>query len=149
MLPEDNRWFMFALEDLRMADLAFEEEIFNQVCFHAQQAAEKMLKGCIADREESVPRTHKLTDLIQVVDWLDLAELRDQLMLLDRFYIPSRYPDALPGTLPDGLPSHDDAHEARQTAVNLRIFLEASQDDEDDFEIPERSSDISCFTIED
>lgn len=68
-------------------------------------------------------------------------------MLLDRFYIPSRYPDALPGTLPDGLPSRDDAKEARQTAMNLRVFLESLQDD--DFEVPERSSDVSCFTIDD
>lgn len=45
MQPDGNRWFVFALEDLRMADLAMDEEIFNQVCFHAQQAT----SGCTPD----------------------------------------------------------------------------------------------------
>jgi len=33
-----------------------------------------------------------------------LADLRDDLMQMDAFYIPTRYPDALPGSLPEGLP---------------------------------------------
>ena len=41
---EAAHWLDFAGDDLRMADLAFSEEIFNQVCFHAQQAAEKCLE---------------------------------------------------------------------------------------------------------
>ena len=45
-----------------------------------------------------------------------LAELTDPLRLLDRFYIPTRYPDALPGEMPEGLPSKRDAHEALDLA---------------------------------
>lgn len=30
-------------------------------------------------------------------------EIKEKLLLLDRFYIPTRYPDALPGMLPEGL----------------------------------------------
>jgi HEPN domain-containing protein len=36
--------------------------------------------------------------------------------LLDRFYIPTRYPDALPGTLPEGMPAQKDAEEALNLA---------------------------------
>jgi len=38
------------------------------------------------------------------------------IQLLDRFYIPTRYPDALPGSLPEGLPNRDDAAEALAVA---------------------------------
>jgi HEPN domain-containing protein len=41
-----------------------------------------------------------------------LADLRLDITLLDRFYIPTRYPDALAGALPDGLPDATDAQEA-------------------------------------
>ena len=37
-------------------------------------------------------------------------------MLLDRFYIPTRYPDALPGSLPQGLPRQADAEQAPRVA---------------------------------
>jgi HEPN domain-containing protein len=45
-----------------------------------------------------------------------MGELNDALSLLDRFYIPTRYPDALPGMLPDGLPGQRDAQEALDLA---------------------------------
>jgi HEPN domain-containing protein len=32
--------------------------------------------------------------------------------MLDDFYIPARYPDALPGALPEGLPGQEDAAQA-------------------------------------
>jgi HEPN domain-containing protein len=40
-----ERWLAFAREDLRMAELALAEDIYNQVCFHAQQCVEKAIKG--------------------------------------------------------------------------------------------------------
>ncbi len=39
-----ERWLIFAREDLRMAELALVEGIFNQVCFHAQQCVEKAIR---------------------------------------------------------------------------------------------------------
>lgn len=33
-MKEQNNWFSFAEEDIRMAKAAFKEKIFNQVCFH-------------------------------------------------------------------------------------------------------------------
>jgi HEPN domain-containing protein len=40
-----ERWLSFARQDLRVAELALSEDIFNQVCFHAQQCVEKAIKG--------------------------------------------------------------------------------------------------------
>ena len=45
MLREEQQWFRFSTEDLSMAGLALDNGIYNQACFHAQQAVEKMLKG--------------------------------------------------------------------------------------------------------
>jgi HEPN domain-containing protein len=38
---------------------------------------------------------------------------------LDRFYIPTRYPDALPGAIEEGMPTQSDAEEALHTAATL------------------------------
>ena len=34
------RWLQFAREDFILAESALEKEVFNQVCFHAQQGVE-------------------------------------------------------------------------------------------------------------
>jgi len=47
MPPDAQKWLDFAREDLHMAKLAMRDSLFNQVCFHAQQAAEKILKSLI------------------------------------------------------------------------------------------------------
>ena len=38
-----ERWLAFAQEDMRMAELALKEGIYNQACFHSQQCVEKAL----------------------------------------------------------------------------------------------------------
>jgi HEPN domain-containing protein len=53
-----------------------------------------------------------------------LDEIADRLLLLDQFYIPTRYPDALPGSLPDNLPEKNDAMEALETARKILNILE-------------------------
>ncbi|RKY56317.1 MAG: DNA-binding protein, partial [Candidatus Neomarinimicrobiota bacterium] len=46
--------------------------------------------------------------------------------LLDRFYIPTRYPNALPGSLPEGLPNAQDAKDTLTTAEK-KIIARAKQ----------------------
>lgn len=86
-----RRWLAFADEDLRMAELALEEALWNQVCFHAHQCAEKSLKALAAERGESPPRTHTgLTDLLTLLE----GPVSEGLRSLESFYIPTRYPGA-------------------------------------------------------
>lgn len=42
-MPLDHRWCAFAENDLETAEVLIREEIWNQVCFHAQQSVEKYL----------------------------------------------------------------------------------------------------------
>jgi HEPN domain-containing protein len=68
MQSDAQRWLHFAGEDLRMAELALTESIFNQVCFHSQQSAEKSLKGLLAHQGKTPPRTHLMSDLLSLID---------------------------------------------------------------------------------
>ena len=63
-MSESENWLRFAREDIRMADLAMAEGLYNQVCFHSQQCTEKALKAWLAQTEESIPRTHRMADLM-------------------------------------------------------------------------------------
>jgi HEPN domain-containing protein len=120
-------WLAFARQDLRMAELALEEGIYNQVCFHSQQCVEKAIKGWLEQQGQTPPRTHRMADLLALLPTRLLGELNDALGLLDRFYIPTRYPDALPGTLPEGLPGERDAREALDMARQaLELIRRAS-----------------------
>ncbi|MCD6472604.1 HEPN domain-containing protein [Candidatus Aerophobetes bacterium] len=124
MKEEINKWIKFSEEDLRMAELALKEKIYNQVCFHSQQCIEKALKGFINSKEQVCPKTHKLADLLSYLSPSPFDYLTDIIIPLDRFYIPTRYPDALPGTLPEGLPVEKDVKEAIEVA---RLVLEKAE----------------------
>jgi HEPN domain-containing protein len=135
MNGESKRWLQFAVEDLQMAELAMQEEIYNQVCFHSQQCAEKAIKGLLMLQRKRSPRTHSLGDLLPLLAPNPFtASLNIQ--LLDRFYIPTRYPDALPGSLPDSMPNREDAVEAldvaRQVLNKVTIMVQKQRGDEED-----------------
>jgi len=112
-----KKWVSFAEEDLKMAELAFNEKIFNQTCFHAQQCIEKLLKSLIIQCGKIQPKSHKIADLLMLTEGIFAEPFKKELLLLDRFYIPTRYPDTLPGILESGLPSETDAKEALETAI--------------------------------
>lgn len=57
-------WFRKADSDLSDARRTVSSEgPFDTACYHAQQAAEKYLKGYLAWREQAIPRTHDLEEL--------------------------------------------------------------------------------------
>lgn len=116
MKDEAKNWIEFASEDLKMAELALKEKIYNQVCFHSEQCVEKIMKGLILSSGHPHPKSHKLADLLVVLPETPFDDLREEVLLLDRFYAPTRYPDALPGILPEGLPTAKDAEEAIEIA---------------------------------
>ena len=115
-MSEVDNWLGFAREDLRVAEWAFSSEIYNQTCFHAQQCVEKVLKAWLRFQGTLPPRSHQLSLLLALLPDEVLADLYLEITLLDRFYIPTRYPDALAGALPDGLPDATDAQEALAVA---------------------------------
>ena len=87
---------------------------------------EKPLKALLAASGELVPRTHRLADLWQRLPATDrngLAHLRHAAFDLDRYYLPARYPDALPGVLPEGLPGKEHAERAVETCRRVLGYV--------------------------
>ena len=113
-----DNWWRYAEIDLRSAQLLLEEKIYTQACFHAQQAVEKALKAVIAARGETPPRMHRVSALAELAG-LSFDDLADLFKSLDFVYLPTRYPDALPGTFPDGEPSEGLARECVEGAVEI------------------------------
>lgn len=122
MNEESQHWLEFAATDLQAADVLIAAGIWNQVCFHAQQCVEKLFKAALVAEDALHPRSHNLLELMTMLDkgkFAALSDLTDQVRLLDRFYISTRYPDIVPGGLPSGLPGRDDAVEALALARQI------------------------------
>jgi len=121
-MSEVDEWLTYADEDLRTAGLCFENEIWNQACFHAQQCVEKVLKAVLIAQGAVYPRSHSLPELLNRLDrarFAPLFVLSDRIRLVDRFYMATRYPDSIPGALPDRLPDGNDATETLATAEQV------------------------------
>ena len=119
-----RQWLAKARNDLVNADnnLRAEEVPFDTVCFHCQQAAEKLLKGYLTGKGQSPPRTHDLLLILEKVLLLTGAAepLRDTLSVLTPYAVEIRYPD-------DGfMPSQEDAKEARDAANQVLNWLESA-----------------------
>lgn len=80
-----DRWFEFAGQDLQMAELALQEGIYNQVCFHSQQCVEKCIKGILANLDKTLPRTHSIVDLLRLLPEGFFSSSREELSQLDIF----------------------------------------------------------------
>ena len=124
-MSEAETWFEFARTDLRVAELAQQDGLPHQACFHAHQAVEKILKGFLLLRGRRVPRTHSLLELGKLAQALGFpAELAQEIRVLDAYYLPTRYPDALP-RLSD-LPSAKEAEEALAIATRVWQWVKSS-----------------------
>jgi HEPN domain-containing protein len=73
---------------------AASEPFRDQICFFFQQAAEKYLKALVEERAQPVPRTHLLTQLIDLLlpTYPSLRSLRRGVKFLSKFAVDTRYP---------------------------------------------------------
>ncbi len=65
LVAETRAWFRKAAEDLRAAEVerAAEPPVAGDIVFHAQQAAEKSLKGFLVWHKQTFRKTHSLEEL--------------------------------------------------------------------------------------
>ena len=100
---EARRWYQQALDDLRFVEWVLQEgRFFDKGCFIVQQAGEKALKSCLYASGSRHVYGHSLLDACAELraHSPSFAEVEEQTKRLDRFYIPTRYPNGLPGGLP-------------------------------------------------
>ncbi|MGH7354557.1 MAG: HEPN domain-containing protein [Candidatus Rokuibacteriota bacterium] len=130
MNPLVSRWLRLANEDLRMAERALQDEIFRQVCFHAQQAVEKALKGLLVARVGTHIKGHSLEQLLLSDPGVgsELAMWRPALRKLDQFYLPTRYADVVPTEAAE--PTRADAESALQDATAFGADIRSKLDRE-------------------
>jgi len=87
-------WFQKADSDLSDARRTVASDgPYDTACFHAQQAAEKCLKGLLAFHERPIPRTHDIEELQQLcIDLLSNTDLAHaDLIQLSDYAVPARY----------------------------------------------------------
>jgi HEPN domain-containing protein len=90
----------------------------DTICFHIQQAAEKLLKALIASQGIDYPFTHDLDQLLTVAvqHFGQLAEFGDSLAAYTEYAVGVRYGDA-----PE--PDVDEAKSALETVERLRHVI--------------------------
>lgn len=125
-LPEEVlNWLYFADEDYLSAEIMMKEGIYNKVCFLSQQATEKGLKAFLLNQGKELKKTHKIVDLLAECVELDpeFRGLEECAIEIDRYYMPTRYPDAMIGSLPEGLPKKEQAESALEIASKVLKFV--------------------------
>jgi HEPN domain-containing protein len=119
-----KQWLAKANNDLLNADnnLKSDDVPFDTVCFHCQQAAEKLLKAYLVGRAQPYPITHDLFLILEKILPLntEAEHLRDWLAILMPYAVEIRYPDDL------YMPSQEDAKEARDAADKVLKWLKKS-----------------------
>jgi len=71
-LAHARGWFLKGGSDLSAARRILDGEgPYDTACFHAQQAAEKFLKGFLALKDQPIPLTHNLEELARLCRTLD------------------------------------------------------------------------------
>ena len=108
-------WMKKAEHDFKSAKIILSsgEEIYDSVCFHAQQVAEKALKALFTARHIEFPKTHNLLLLSNLLQDADLLKFNEDLESLTKYAVESRYP----GDYVE--PGHEEAQKALDTATQV------------------------------
>ena len=116
---EALRWFIHAKDEFNDANELRKRDRFYLALFHYQQSAEKALKAYLYLKVKSIEifYTYSITDLLEMAIEIDF-EFKEiaTVQKLDQYYIPTRYPNGLPGGIPSRY--YDDPKEA-EIAMNL------------------------------
>jgi HEPN domain-containing protein len=87
-------WLRYARSDLELARVTRPDDVlFEGLCFHAQQAAEKALKAVLIAKGVPPPKTHNIRTLLDLLPQEVIApqEIEDAASLTD-YAVTSRYP---------------------------------------------------------
>ena len=110
---EALRWLAQAEEEFKDASTLANAGRYYLSLYLCQQSAEKALKAFIYLREEEPLLTHSVATLLKLASNIDrdFNSLK-QAKRLDDYYIPTRYPNGLPGEVPARY--YDDVDEAKR-----------------------------------
>lgn len=125
---EGARWLEQAKEDLRWAKELSQRGGFHIACFLAQQIGEKALKAFLYAQGEEIVIGHSIERLCHLSSRFN-AEFLEKVKrwaILDGYYVPTRYPNALPDSIPAKVYTQDAATEAVNMAQEIVNFISTS-----------------------
>lgn len=124
-MDRSRDWWVQAQADLRHARRALDDAAYEWACFAAHQAAEKALKA-VFERSQQRAWGHTLTLLLRALgDESDVQippDLVERAKVLDKHYIPTRYPNGLEQGAPAEFYTRREAEDAiRDSEAILRF----------------------------
>jgi HEPN domain-containing protein len=121
---EARRWLAQAENDLAFAEHGARLGFHAQTCFLCQQVAEKAVKAVHYLRGARAVFGHAVDGLLEALETagLPVASLRPLAKRLDRHYVPTRYPNGLPGNVPSEVYGEADSTDALAAARRIVAF---------------------------
>jgi len=122
---ESKRWLDQARYDLKTSLWNAKGGLFAPACFWAQQSAEKVANVYLYSRGERIVIGHSVAELLEKCKAYDKDSkaLIPMGAFLDRFYIPTRYPNGLPGGVPAYVYRKKDSTEAIKVTQKIIDFI--------------------------
>ena len=122
---EAQRWLLQSKRDLDDARYSSEGKRYNLVCFLAQQSAEKACKAYLYSQGIEEVWGHSVAELCSDACGLDsdFTKMKQYAASLDKYYIPTRYPNGLPGGIPADVYQEEDAIHALSYASKIVEFI--------------------------
>jgi HEPN domain-containing protein len=111
-------WLKQAGKDLEKAKLDLEEGFYEWACFTSHQAAEKAVKA-VFQHIHGDAWGHGTKTLLENLPYDDRMAYIEEAKLLDKMYIPTRYPNGLPEGIPHDYFTRKEAEEAVQAASRI------------------------------
>ncbi len=116
-----EKWIVKALNDLKIAghelNQPANEMVTDAVCFHCQQAVEKLLKAYLASKNVDFGKTHNLEFLLELCLKQDPDFKNLKVGNLSFYAVEIRYPDEF------YMPSVAEAKECFNVASKAKDFL--------------------------
>jgi len=119
-----QRWFRQSEDDFRFVRwLKKEGDFFDKGCFMAQQAGEKALKACLYATGKRRVIGHSLYEMVDQLSMeaTQFKQIFSESKRLDRYYIPTRYPNGIPGGIPYQVYDKEDFDNA---FADLKLIIE-------------------------
>ncbi len=122
---EAYRWFAHAKDEFFDAEELRKRDRFYLALFHFQQATEKAIKAFLLLNLESIEiiYTHSIAELLEIAKELDQDFNKvEEAKKLDKYYIPTRYPNGLPGSIPSRY--FNDPKEAKEVMESAQKVID-------------------------
>jgi HEPN domain-containing protein len=125
MTNKSYNWLEEAEWDLENARILHKNNRFNTVVFHSQQAAEKAVKALLYFNKTNGwgHSIYSLLEKYKDLKQIDLNDLDKKALSLDKHYITTRYPDALPDLAPHNAYNKQEAEIAIKQAEEIILFV--------------------------